>query len=227
MKLNIFTYFVCAVLAISSASAFGAVAIVPTGGGTAAITYEGPANFVSTTPPGFGPMILEDTMVSKTFTSMDPIVIDGTYGPGDLDFGNGFRWTETVTNSTTNAWYGYEFTLTDPAIFFSDLPTFSPSFVTIVPGAPPTIAKSPATDAFGSITLSGDMKSLFLGFAAPVLPGESFSIHAPFWGLAAPEGTFQLTQTAVVPELGMCLTWACLGMTFASVVGLRRWRVRK
>ncbi len=170
-----------------------ATPILVSGGGTATVTYEGNVFYKPLVGAQFGPF--SGTFVSKDQTSLN-FGLSGTYTSADLDFANGFRWTETVTNNTGSAWSNYRIELGGGGVFFVDGSFPVPTFATVNPG-PPLVS---ATTLPGSLTLSADKKRIDLVFAGPLAPGASFSLHIPFWGLAT-GGSFTLTEAATaIPE---------------------------
>jgi hypothetical protein len=186
------------------------------GPGTASVIYEGPAVFTNS---NIFTATLADTLVAMSFTSPQTVTFDNvTYGSSDLDFSGGFRWTEHVVNNTASAWIGCTFALSETSgAFFTDLPIFSPSLVAITaypPDGTPTITR---VAALGTPALSTNRKQLSIAFAAPVLPGGFFEVHAPIEGLGTGEGSFQLAQTPhSTPEPASILAW---GVIAAMVAG--------
>ncbi|HEX2828102.1 MAG TPA: PEP-CTERM sorting domain-containing protein [Burkholderiales bacterium] len=191
---------------ILSAGAWATPIIVPVGA-TAAVTYEGPVNYVAMSGP-IG--AFEGTLVSKSQLAMDA-VLNVTYTSGDFDFDvpsipRGFRWTETITNNTAFAWSAYSLQLGANGIFFQDSGFPVPTFATVSSG--PTVA---STAAPGTVTLSPNAKRVDLVFASSIDPGESFSLHIPIYQLAAGPGTFELAEAAVPEPGSLALLGAALG----------------
>ncbi|HUT88764.1 MAG TPA: hypothetical protein VMY37_04665 [Thermoguttaceae bacterium] len=212
---------------------YGAVVLNPVGGGlgTSVVVYEGLAEFQKDEDSTF-PRFLADTLIEKTFDSAADIVFDNvTYAGSDLDWSTGFRWTERIHNDTGASWIEYHLQLDEtPGVFFTDLPVFSPSYVTInsgesLPGATgpqPTIKK--LEPAPGTLSLSADRKTLSFFFDTPVADRSFFDIHAPIQGLSSSGGSFELTQSPVVPEPASVVVWSLLGVVG---VGTALWRRRK
>ena len=110
-------------------------------------------------------------------------------------------------------------------MFFTDLPVFSPSLVsingggTILSQTPPTILK---LNTAGTVTLSPDRKQMDIVFASPVAPGSFFDVHAPIEGLVN-TNSFQLSQyPTVVPEPAAYVVWSLLGAAAGAVICIRR-----
>lgn len=177
-----------------------AVVVNPVGAGSADIAYRGESVFIN---PGVFEAVLPDTIVEKSLPTLAPLVFDDvTFTAADLDFSDGFRWTERVHNTGTMSWTGFELKLSEtPGVFFTDLPVFSPGLV-VINGGGPILASGPNTlvrDAsLGTIVMSADKKVLDVTFANPVAPGSFFDIHAPIQGLANAT-SFDLAQAPVVP----------------------------
>ncbi|MCY2954139.1 MAG: VPLPA-CTERM sorting domain-containing protein [Planctomycetota bacterium] len=168
---------------------------------------------------------LPNTFIQKTFGDVGTMGLDVSFGGGvDLDWPNGIRWTERVFNSTNLAWTDYHLQLdTSSAVFFTDLPTFSPSLVVINGGAGidsysrNTIVK---TDSLGTLTLSADRKSIDIIFANPVASGSFFDVHTPIEGLAN-STFFHIDQHPTVPVPAAAWT-GLAGLAGLVVLQLRR-----
>src|ERR1035437_9277975 len=136
-------------------------------GGTAAVVFEGLVTYQPLNFSGQG------TIISKDQTSL-VFILTADYTSEALDFnGNGFRWTEEITNDTGQAWSSYSLVLGSNGAYFTDGPVYAPTFVTV---SGTTVTRDlPA----GTLTLSADRKRIDLVFASSILSGGSFSVHTP------------------------------------------------
>lgn len=223
------------VLMVSSVEAQAAITLNESPGGSAVVAFEGLATFSNPAVPFVA--VLEDTIIAKTFDlGITDILFDNVeFEVGDPDFAAGFRWTERVQNNSGFAWTSFVLTLSETdGTFFSDLPTFSPSFVTINAGAP-ILGAGPNTvlklDTFGTAVRSNVNKTLTFTFATPFASGAFFDIHAPIEGLtldAFGGGNFELDQSASiapVPQPASAIVWSLLGLTVGGARWLRRSRI--
>ena len=212
-----------AVLIFVITPAHAAIQLNPTGAGTASVVYHGISTFSN---PGIPwQKDLMHTLIEKDFSGPGPIVFDPvTYAAGDLDWTNGFRWSERVNNNSGVGWSGYHLQLDDTSgVFFSDLPLFSPSIVEINGGG--ALSGAGNTLVYQSpITLSGDQKEAWVSFGSAVEDGGFFDIHVPIEGLSG-TCSFVLTQTpTAIPEPASLVVWSLLGMGWAGVCVWRRRR---
>jgi hypothetical protein len=195
------------------------VVLHQSGGGSAQVVYEGQAYIW---PTG---SLYNDTMISKTFSSLQTMKFDDvTYLAGDLDWSDGFRWTERIYNNTEYTWTDYHLFLDDTeGVFFTNVAAASPNFAKIngggdIPGSgKPTIELNAS---FGTVVVSSDRKSESYYFATPLLPGQFFDIHAPIEGLAH-YTEFGMAQYATIPEPATIIVWSLLGL---AVAGYGVWR---
>jgi len=168
---------------------------------------------------------LPNTFIQKRFGGVGIMGLDVSLSGFDFDWPNGIGWTERVFNESDLAWTDYHLQLDQSsAVFFTDLPIFSPSLVVINGGAdidwysPNTIVK---TDSLGTLTLSADRKTIDIIFANPVAPGSFFDMHTPIEGLAN-STMFHIDQyPTVVPD--PAAAWTRLaGLATLLVLRLRR-----
>src|SRR5437867_5077968 len=99
---------VLAVIALMLGAAGQAEATLMIDGSTVPILYQGPADYVTTLGPATG----ESTIIGRALT-LGPNPSTATYSGPDLDFANGFRWSERILNSSSQAWSGLTLLLND------------------------------------------------------------------------------------------------------------------
>jgi len=200
---------VCAAAALLAGAAPAAAALVvglDPGTNSVTVAHEGNVRFVNADVAFDGTYDATIIALDQTSLTVDK---SATYDSGDLDWSDGFRWTEVITNNTGSDWTSYSIELTTEGSFFSDA-VFSPGFVTVDLAGVPDPTDTRITDGIvGTLSLDPTNTVLTLTFTAPIADGTSFSVHAPIEGLSGTTG-FSLVQTAIaaVPEPTAALTFA-------------------
>lgn len=162
---------------ISTASAAGVITdITASGGGLG--TFDVLSN---TTDPN----VLN---LSKTFDSLNPIVLTFTVGHAEGGPGNPYTVTEAIVNNTGQSWTDFHFSITEPAnggqgVVFTNFNSSTLTGFTL---------DSPPSSGPRDLNFTG---SLDQGLAA----NAAFSL-SPFDPGAGNTATFTLTQVATIPE---------------------------
>ncbi|SFN68335.1 PEP-CTERM sorting domain-containing protein [Nitrosospira briensis] len=180
---------------ISTASAAGVITDVTASGG-------GTFNLISNTTD---PNVLD---LSKTFNSLDPMVLTFTVGHVDGGPGNPYTVTEAITNNTGQSWIDFHFSIQEPdqgqGVVFTEHNSATLSGFTLDP--------EPSTGP-RNLNFTGDLAD---GGTA----NASFML-SPFDPGAGNTTTFTLTQVPTIPEPE---TYAMLlaGLGLMGVIARRR-----
>ncbi|MDQ3185027.1 MAG: PEPxxWA-CTERM sorting domain-containing protein [Pseudomonadota bacterium] len=164
---------------ISTASAAGVITdITASGGGLG--SFEVLSN---TTDPN----VLD---LSKTFDSLDPIVLTFTVGHIDGGPGNPYAVTETITNNTGQSWVDFHFSITEPTtggqgVVFTNFSNSELTGFTL---------DSPSSGSTGprNLNFTGELADQGMATA-------TFNL-SPFDPGAGNTATFTLTQVPTIPE---------------------------
>ncbi|SFN31814.1 PEP-CTERM protein-sorting domain-containing protein [Nitrosospira briensis] len=180
---------------ISTASAAGVITDVTASGG-------GTFNLISNTTD---PNVLD---LSKTFNSLDPMVLTFTVGHIDGDPGNPYTVTEAITNNTGQSWVDFHFSIQEPdqgqGVVFTEHNNSTLSSFTLDP--------EPSTGS-RNLNFTGNL-------ANDGIANASFML-SPFDPGAGNTTTFTLTQVPTIPEPE---TYAMLlaGLGLMGVIARRR-----
>ncbi len=162
---------------ISTASAAGVITnITASGGGLG--TFEVLSN---TTDPN----VLN---LSKTFNSLDPIVLTFTVGHAEGGPGNPYAVTEAITNNTGQSWVDFHFSITEPAtggqgVVFTNFNNSELTGFTL---------DSPPSSGPRNLNFTGELADQGVATA-------TFNL-SPFDPGAGNTTTFTLTQVPTIPE---------------------------
>jgi hypothetical protein len=182
---------------ISTASAAGVITDVTASGGGLG-TFEVLSN---TTDPN----VLD---LSKTFNSLDPIVLTFTVGHIDGGPGNPYTVTEAITNNTGQSWIDFHFSIQEPdqgqGVVFTEHNSSTLSGFTLDP--------EPSTGP-RNLNFTGNL-------ADDGIANASFML-SPFDPGAGNTTTFTVTQVPTIPEPE---TYAMLlaGLGLMGVIARRR-----
>jgi hypothetical protein len=150
--------------------------------------------------------------LSKTFDSVNPIVLTFTVGHTEGGPGNPYAVTEAITNHTGQSWSDFHFTISEPTSggqgdVFTDFQGSTLSGFTL---DAPTSSGSRNLDFTGALADGGTATAAF--HLSPFDPG------------AGNTSTFTLTQVATVPAVPEPETYAMLlaGLGLMSFVAKRR-----
>lgn len=186
---------------ISTASAAGVITdITASGGGLG--SFEVLSN---TTDPN----VLN---LSKTFDSIDPIVLTFTVGHMDGGPGNPYTVTETITNNTGQSWIDFHFSITEPAtggqgVVFTNFNNSELTGFTL---------DSPPSSGPRNLNFTGEL-------ADQGMTTATFNL-SPFDPGAGNTTTFTLTQIPTIPEPE---TYAMLLAGLGLMGGMARRKTRK
>lgn len=199
------------------------------GNSSATILHNGDAKFVDWNNFVGGALI-----VGKDVSDVDDdvFVLDVTYAKEDFTlpgtYGYGFRFGERIVNDSPVPWVDFHIDLEHLTGVFLNFTAPSgdehPGFATFDfsnPSLPvlDLLSELGYPDPQGRVmNLSVDQKSIWMTFATPVKPGESFDIYLPIGYLGNEDGTFTLKEKGTTPEPVSAIVWsllAGLGLTAA------------
>jgi len=225
-----------AILLVLAQVAQAAITITEvSGNGSNSILYEGLVTF-----PDYGNYTGQGTIIAKSLDDLNPYVLSVAYLASDFDYTQAFRWAERVTNpaGSGKTWEAYTIDLLDTTATFGGefwtqgTPSYIPGIADIdLSTSPVTIdilstlgTPVPTGPRAGDVlTLSTDKRHISIVFGTPIAPGDVFDIHIPIWKLGPGDGSFRLTQQAVVPEPASMAIWGSL----AAVGLVAFWRRRR
>ncbi len=212
-------------------SVHASISVGVSGPGSLVSTYEGVVVF---------PQIAfadQGTITTWNVSGFAPVIKTVDYSLADLDFtgafNSGFRWAETLTNTSATPWSHFVISLIDAAATASGDGNFLntgiaaaevPGFAAIVGNSITVLSNlgTPLPVTGWEMNLSADMRTITMDFPTPVLPGQSVQVHVPIVNLGAGAGTFVLSQQATgVPEPGTFLVWSLLVTTIVLPIGTR------
>lgn len=125
--------------------------------------------------------------LSKTFNSLDPIVLTFTVGHTEGGSGNPYTVTEAIINNTGQSWIDFHYSISEPAqgqgVVFTEFNNSTLTGFTL---------DSPPSSGPRNLNFTGELDQ---GFAT----NATFSL-SPFDPGAGNTTTFTLTQVATIPE---------------------------